>query len=197
MTTAPKRAKVKGGAHHQSDTDLIKRCLEGEESAWADLIDKYKNLIFSIPIRYGFSEEDSADIFQSVCLDLLAELSRLREPQALAAWLIQVARNKCFHRKQTLRANTVQGIDDLDSHTASIDEPEDLLAQVQQAQLLQEALSNLSPQCQQLVQMLFFEIPPCPYEEVAKELKLAQGSIGFTRRNCLEKLRERLETLGY
>jgi RNA polymerase sigma factor (sigma-70 family) len=196
MTTAPKRAKAKG-VHRESDSDLVKRCLKGEETAWAELIDKYKNLIFSIPIRYGYSEEDSADIFQSVCMDLLAELSSLREPQALAAWLIQVARNKCFHRRQALRTYKVQGVDDLDSHTASIDEPVDLVAQVQQAQLLLEALSNLSSQCQQLVRMLFFEVPPRPYEDVAKELKLAQGSIGFTRRNCLEKLRKQLQSLGY
>jgi RNA polymerase sigma factor (sigma-70 family) len=176
---------------------LIEECLKGNESAWSDLIDKYENLIFSIPIRYGFSEEDSADIFQGVCMDLLAELPRLREPKALPAWLIQVARNKCFRRKQVSRRNQVQEIDDFDPPEASVKEPENLIAQVQQEQLVREALSELSPQCLKLVQMLFFEDPPRPYEQVAKQLKLASGSIGFTRRNCLDKIRERLETLGY
>jgi RNA polymerase sigma factor (sigma-70 family) len=196
MTTAPRRAKTKS-AQQLSDANLIKQCLEGKESAWADLIDRYKNLIFSIPIRYGFSEEDSADIFQAVCMDMLAELSRLREPKALPSWLIQVARNKCFHRKQLLQRHPVQEIDDVDPPAASMGEPENLAAHAQQEQLLREALSELPPQCQRLVRMLFFEIPPRPYEDVAKELKLAQGSIGFTRRSCLDKLRERLETLGY
>jgi RNA polymerase sigma factor (sigma-70 family) len=194
MTTAPKRAR---NIQRNSDDYLIGECLKGKESAWSGLIDKYKNLIFSIPIRFGFSEEDSADIFQLVCTDLLAELPRLREPKALPAWLIQVARNKCFHRKQALQRNPVQEIDDLDPPAASIKEPENLIAQLQQEQLVREALSELSPQCRQLVQMLFFENPPRPYEEVAKELKLATGSIGFTRRSCLQKLRERLEMLGY
>lgn len=196
MTTAPKRAKSKA-AQQNSDSYLIEECLKGKESAWSDLIDKYKNLIFSIPIRYGFSEEDSADIFQAVCMDLLAELPRVREPKALPAWLIQVSRNKCFHRKQMLQRNRVQEIDDFDPPAASVKEPENLIAQVQQEQLVREVLSELSPQCRQLVQMLFFEDPPRPYEQVAKQLKLAPGSIGFTRRNCLDKLRERLETLGY
>jgi hypothetical protein len=44
--------------------------------------------------------------------------------------------------------------------------------------------------------MLFFENPPRPYEAVAKELQLARGSIGFTRRSCLDKLKKRLESLG-
>jgi RNA polymerase sigma factor (sigma-70 family) len=196
MSTAPKRAKAKNAQVH-SDSYLIEQCLGGQESAWGNLIDKYKNLIFSVPIRYGFSQEDSADIFQSVCMDLLAELPRLREPKALPAWLIQVARNKCFRRKKTLDRHRVQGIDEVDPPAASVEEPDNIIAQLQQGQLLREVVSELSPQCQRLVQMLFFEIPPRPYDEVAKELKLAQGSIGFTRRSCLEKLRERLETLGY
>jgi RNA polymerase sigma factor (sigma-70 family) len=196
VTTAPRRATTRL-AQARSNTYLVERCRKGIESAWAELIDKYKNLIFSVPIHYGFPEEDSADIFQAVCMDLLAELPRLREPEALPAWLIQVARNKCFHRKQSLQRHNVQPIDDLDPPAASINEPENLATQVQQEQILREALAELSPQCRHLVEMLFFETPPRPYEEVARELKLAQGSIGFTRRNCLEKLKERLEILGY
>jgi RNA polymerase sigma factor (sigma-70 family) len=197
MTTAPKRAKSKATTQKYSDLYLIEECLKGNESAWSLLIDKYKNLIFSIPIRYGFSQEDSADIFQAVCIDLLAELPRLREPKALPAWLIQVSRNKCFRRKQTLQRNRVQEIDDFDLPAESVKEPENLIALVQQEQLVREALSELSSQCRQLVEMLFFEDPPRPYEQVAKQLKLAPGSIGFTRRNCLDKIKERLETLGY
>jgi RNA polymerase sigma factor (sigma-70 family) len=201
MTTAAKPARGKTAkakaAPGKVDSRLVKECIKGNESAWTDLIDKYKNLIFSIPIHYGFSEEDSADIFQAVCMDLLAELPRLREAQALPAWLIQVARNKCFHRKQALQNHKVQAIDDLNLPAAAIHEPENIVAQVQQEQLLRDALCQLSPQCRQLIQMLFLETPPRPYEKVAKELNLAEGSIGFTRRNCLDKLRERLQALGY
>jgi RNA polymerase sigma factor (sigma-70 family) len=193
MTPAPGKATAK--PHRQSDTDLIRGCLGGKESAWTALIDRYKNLIFSIPIRYGFSEEDSADIFQAVCMDLLADLPRLCEPQALAGWLIQVTRNKCFHRKQSQLRLKVQEIGDLDPPAPSA-EPENLVSELQQGQRLQEALADLPQQCRELVRMLFFETPPRPYEEVAKELHLARGSIGFMRRSCLDKLKERLQSLG-
>jgi RNA polymerase sigma factor (sigma-70 family) len=196
MSGAPGKAKTKA-QHQQSDANLIAECIKGKEPAWSALINKYKNLIFSVPIRYGFSEEDSADIFQSVCMDLLAELPRLRDPKALPGWLIQVARNKCFHRKQSLLRNKVQEIDDHDiEQAADSGETENLISQVQQEQLLREALADLPVQCQELIKMLFFETPALPYEEVAKKLQLARGSIGFTRRNCLDKLRERLESLS-
>src|SRR5579863_3252228 len=99
MTTAPRRAK-ESILQTTSDAALVADCLKGQESAWSALIDKYKNLIFSIPIKYGFSQEDSADIFQTVCVDLLTQLPNIREPNALGAWLIQVTRNKCFHRSR-------------------------------------------------------------------------------------------------
>jgi RNA polymerase sigma factor (sigma-70 family) len=195
MTPAPGKAKKKLQPQY-SDSHLIADCLEGKEAAWSALVDKYKNLIFSIPIRYGFSQEDAADIFQLVCMDLLAELPVLREPKALTGWLIQVTRNKCFHRKQSLARNKVQEIGDLDLPDPS-PEPENLVFHIHQEQLLREALSEMPSQCQQLVKMLFFETPPRPYDAVAKELRLARGSIGFVRRNCLDKLKERLGTLGY
>jgi RNA polymerase sigma factor (sigma-70 family) len=194
MTTAPGKAKIIAGSRF-SDSHLVKECLRGNEEAWSTLIGKYKNLIFSIPVRYGFSPEDSADIFQSVCMDLLNELPRIREPNALAGWLIRVARNKCFHRKQGQQDSKFQEIDDL-SAGASTEEPEGLMAQTQREQALREAMLDLSPRCQQLVHMLFFETPSRPYEQVAKELELASGSIGFIRRRCLEKLKRRLEQMG-
>jgi RNA polymerase sigma factor (sigma-70 family) len=195
MTTAPGKARI-GSTNQFSDSRLIQECLNGNEAAWSALIGKYKNLIFSIPVRYGFSEEDSADIFQAVSMDLLAELSSLREPNALAGWLIQVTRNKCFHRKQAQQRQKLQEVDDLDSF-ASPEEPKDFTLQVQQEQMLREALLALSPRCQRLVRMLFFEMPARPYQQVAKELDLASGSIGFIRKRCLDKLRQRLEQVGF
>src|ERR1035438_7394760 len=79
------------------ETRLVKECLRGEENAWSELLSKYKNLIFSIPIKYGFTQEEASDVFQSVCLDLFNELVTLREPRALAGWLIRITHNTCFH----------------------------------------------------------------------------------------------------
>jgi DNA-directed RNA polymerase specialized sigma24 family protein len=63
--------------------------------------------------------------------------------------------------------------------------------------MLREALIDTTPQFRRLVELLFFEIPPRPYTEVAAELGLALGSIGFTRQKCIERLRRQLEQLGF
>jgi DNA-directed RNA polymerase specialized sigma24 family protein len=68
----------------------VRECLSGSDAAWAALLEKYKNLIFSVPIRQGISRDAAADIFQRVCLLLLAELKYLRHVEALPMWLIRV-----------------------------------------------------------------------------------------------------------
>lgn len=182
----------------ESDTRLVRECLKGNEEAWSSLIDKYKNLIYSIPVKYGFPREEANEIFQSVCLELVTGLANLREPQALAKWLIQVTAHKCL-RWQRIAERTVttdqQVFDGLpDEHGELFPE---VIAQAESEQFIREALSELPPRCSELIHMLFFETPPRPYKEVAESLGIATGSIGFIRQRCLNRLRKRLEELGY
>ena len=58
-------------------------------------------------------------------------------------------------------------------------------------------MDELPARCQQLVRMLFFEEPARPYQEVARELGIAPGSIGFIRQRCLDRLREKLLEAGF
>ncbi len=84
-----------------SNERLVRECCRGNQAAWAALLDKYKNLIFSVPIKFGLWRDDAADIFQAVCLDLLSDLPRLREPQALPKWLMQTSYHKCLRTKSS------------------------------------------------------------------------------------------------
>src|SRR6185369_9625586 len=83
-----------------TNTRLVTQCLAGDQRAWNALLERYKNLIYSIPLRYGTPHQDAADIFQAVCLDLFNELPRLRDAEALQGWLTRVTTNKCYHWKR-------------------------------------------------------------------------------------------------
>lgn len=192
LGTATALVKIKTAT---PDEDLVERCLRGQEGGWSALIAKYKNLIYSIPIRSGFTQEEAADIFQAVCLDLFCELSSLREPQALAAWLIRVTRNKCYHKRRENERYVPNDDTQPEPHAAS-DIPDALIHEIEREQYVRNALNELSPRCRHLVEKLFFELPARPYQEVARELGLAVGSIGIIRRRCLNCLRGHLEELG-
>ena len=193
-----RRSKSEGVEKLKSDRELVRGCLRGNEENWNLLLNKYKNLIFSIPIRYGLSREEAADVFQSVCLDLIQELPKLREPKALPKWLIQVTAHKCYHWKR--RSSRMVSQDDEEAALPEASEParaELDLREVEEEQMLREAVAALPPRCRDLIHMLFYEEPSRPYAEVAASLGLATGTIGLLRKKCLDRLRERLDGLGF
>jgi RNA polymerase sigma factor (sigma-70 family) len=181
-----------------SDERLIKSCLKGDTAAWATLIDKYKNLIYSIPVKLGMYQ-DAADIFQAVCVDLLSELPNLREHRALPKWLMQNCYHKCLHHKRLADRNVDLELEKVekprDKHTQPL--PEEMLVQLEQEQMLRDSISELPDRCERMIRMLFFEMPARPYDQVAKELGLATGSIGFIRGRCLTQLKKQLEKKGF
>jgi RNA polymerase sigma factor (sigma-70 family) len=179
------------------DTRLVQGCLRGSEEAWSALVDKYKNLIFSIPIKYGFSADDASDIFQAVCLELLTELPKLSKPNALPKWIMQVTAHKCFHWKRRQQQVEPAESDDEKLEQSEPARAEAILREAEEEQELRQVISELPPRCRELVRMLFFEEPSRPYQEIASALGIATGSIGFIRQRCLERLRKRLRDVGF
>lgn len=178
------------------DAALVRGCLEGNQQAWEALIDKYKRLIFSVPLRYGASPEDAADVFQSVCIEVFNSLAQLKNPDSLRSWLITVAIRQSYRwrKKQTNHVELDAMEPDLVEELASVPET---VAQLQQEQIVRDVVSKLPPRSAELVRLLFFEQPPLPYAEVARRLGLATGSIGFIRGRCLTRLRKLLLESGF
>lgn len=194
MSFTAKAARM--GKPANDDKLLVQECLRGNEDAWSDLIDKYKNLIFSVPIRYGFTYEDATEIFQTVSMTLLRDLSQLREPQALAAWLIRMTARTCVRFRNERRVNSGSPINEED-YVETEKHPEGLLYELEREQILRVAVAELPTDCKHLVDLLFFSDPPMRYVEAAKELGLSTGSMGATRMRCLDKLRGLLEKKGF
>jgi RNA polymerase sigma factor (sigma-70 family) len=180
------------------EAPLVQECLDGNEAAWAALIDRYKNLIFSVPIKYRFSREEAADVFQMVCMELLSELHNIREPKALPKWILMVTAHKCYHLKNQDKRHREKNAGFAETLEIALPpEAEAIVRQAENEQQLREAIASLPSRCQDLIRMLFFEEPSRPYDEVAQMLGLARGSIGFIRQRCLDRLKRRLDEIGW
>ena len=191
---ATAKAKEETGATW-SDERLVQECLRGNQEAWSALIEKYKKLIYSIPVKWLLPREDANDIFQSVCVDLYSELSRLREPRALPKWLIQTTLHKCARwRQQQSRISDQEISEDLASTTVTAGS---IVEEVEREQMLRDAVAAVAGRCADMIRMLFFDSPPLPYEQIARKLGLATGSIGFIRGRCLDRLRKQLLSRGW
>jgi len=180
----------------RGDGELVEACLGGDQRAWEALVLRYKGLVFSIPLRYHSTREDAEDILQAVFVELFNELPRLRNRENLGPWLSTVAKHQAWHWKRKRGRRTdheVEGVSE--AALESVGLPPGVHAELEREQRLRMALTRVPERCRRLVLMLFFEDPPRPYAEVAKELGLAEGSIGFIRGRCLKKVEQALRDL--
>ncbi len=180
-----------------SDQFLVEACLAGNERAWSALVGKYKRLIYSIPVRQKFSPADASDIFQSVCLDLLENLPRLRDATKVKSWLITVTVRKCFHfRQERMKSHITLPPEEADGVIDESSDPARISMTVEREQAIREALEKLSPRCAMLIKHLFFDEPQLSYAKIAERIGVSANTIGSTRERCLEKLRVLLEEAG-
>jgi RNA polymerase sigma factor (sigma-70 family) len=194
MRTAelPDIKKAEPKSQKWTDARLIKACVDGNQEAWSVLIEKYKKMIYSVPVRHGFNSEDSADIFQSVCEELLAQLPKHRQARFLSRWILNVASQICLRRKfagQNTQVNTEENGRGFKGPLPA--EAEAIIIQGEQDQVFRQAVSELPLHRNQMIQSLFFDPSPRPYAQLARELCASGNSLRAGRQAFLERLRRR------
>jgi RNA polymerase sigma factor (sigma-70 family) len=196
-----------------NDDEFVAGCLRGEQAAWDGLVDRYAALIYSIPLKYGFSEADAADVFQSVCLILVEKLGSVRAPRGLAAWIITTTTRECLAvaRKQRRERNQLSADGGLEAAVGLIDPrrlPDEEVLSLERQHLVRTAVSQLPDNCRRLVEVLFSDVSDdsdpesesaagATYQRAANNLGIPINSLGPTRARCLEKLRRLLGAAGY
>ena len=170
--------------------DLVTRAGTGDKRAWDTLVERYATMIWSICRRHRLSDADAQDVGQSVWLQLVDQLDRIRDPAALPGWLATVTRRECLRVlgavRAPLTAGSVMDAETIPDEQAGAAEQELLAAERHAA--LREAFRDLPPSGQRLI-LILFEDPPVPYAEISARLGIPVGSIGPTRSRCLDKLR--------
>lgn len=183
-----------------TDKELLIACRRGDESSWEALVNRYQRLIYAIPRRAGLTDDQAAEVFQSVFLTLFEKVNEINDPDRLHAWLVTTTRRKTWRllmRERSLQA--VRGDDStaVDEALASaVDDeplPDERLIRLEEQHRIRVALASLDERCQRLLVMLYYRVEPAPYSEIAEVLGTPEGSIGPTRARCLKKLLQLLE----
>jgi RNA polymerase sigma factor (sigma-70 family) len=173
-----------------SVTDLVARAKSGEQQAWDVLVERYAPLVWSICWRYRLDGIDVDDVGQNVWLRLVDQLDRIREPAALPSWLATTTQRECARALRAARGSRAawQMLENESIPDEQIGMAEDELLAAERHAALREAFSCLPPGCQRLLALLI-EDPPVPYAQISATLGIPVGSIGPSRRRCLDKLR--------
>jgi RNA polymerase sigma factor (sigma-70 family) len=174
-----------------SDAELLQRCQQGDESAWEQVIENHKRLIYSIPLNFGLTVEDAADIFQQTFISLVENLDKLRPDSNLGAWLAVVARRHALHHLRKSKREQVVPDGDLgDSQPLLALVATDITVDLEMMQTVDRGLNQIGRRCRELLLALYFDSQRPSYEEIAERTSIAVGSVGPMRGRCLERLRE-------
>lgn len=177
--------------------DLIRACLRGEDSAWRLFLERYGDLVFSVPLKMGLSHSDAEEVFQVTVLALVERLGTLNDPRRIVAWICEVTRRQTLYylRKRSRESFGEDGAFDAapDASPGALEAFESLEA----SQVVHDALAKISPRCRDLLTALYLADPAPGYKEIAASLEIPIGSIGPTRARCLKTLQTLLAATGY
>lgn len=174
---------------------LVLRAAAGDRSAWDELVSRFSGLVWAVARGHRLRSEDAAEVFQTTWLRLLENLAQLREPDRVGAWLATTARRECLRLFRQHGRETATAPDFFDITEDEQPPVEAALLQAERDDVLWQCLEQTPERCRRLLRVLVAD-PPLSYAEVAQVLDMPIGSIGPTRRRCLDHLRSRLVEAG-
>ena len=177
-----------------ADIDVISQVLKGDHNAYATLVNRYNNFVFTIVLRYVKGREDAEEVAQDVFIKAYKSLSSFKGDSKFSTWLYTVTTTTCitFLRKKKLE---VQSLDNEKVFEAAGEIAGDLSAnQIEQkskVNMVNEAIKMLSPDDAQVI-MLFYKGEQT-LEEMAKILNKEPNTVKVQLHRARTRLKEKMQ----
>ncbi len=181
----------------QQDYTLVQAALNGDEKAFAHLLNRYKDAIFFMLLKMVNNKNDAEDLTLEAFGKAFNNLHQYSPSYAFSTWLFKIASNNCidFLRKKRGMHVSIENSQASNNGEQPIKikskepNPEEKLIRIQKAILLRKVVRRLKPRYQVLVELRYFR--EFSYEEIAKELNLPLGTVKaqlFRAREMLFKI---------
>ena len=174
------------------DRDLVEALAAGgsaRQRAWALLVARHSNRLYAIARSFGLDAATAEDLVQTAWLRLIERAHQLRDPDAVGPWLSMIVRNEARRLVTRRREIPSEGVvERTERHEPGADSR---ILGAERAVAVRAAFARLGPECRQLLRLVLAD-PPLSYDEIALAVGRPRGSLGPTRRRCLEQLRDRL-----
>jgi RNA polymerase sigma factor (sigma-70 family) len=169
----------------ERDAQLVARCRAGDEEAWRELVDRFSRYVYAIAVQgFRLNEADAEDVYQEVFARAYERLQDLRDDEAIKPWLAQLTRRLCIDSR---RASSREQPSDEEM----VEVADEVLARLDEALAVHEALAGLPDHCQEILDRFFARDES--YRTIGEALHLPAGTIASRISRCLVKLRHNLE----
>lgn len=168
----------------QKDLELVGLAIKGDQSAYATLMDRYRESIYFMMLKMVNNTDDADDLTIEAFGKAFNRLEQYSPSYAFSTWLFKIASNNCidFIRKKRIKVTSMDtGITTDDGERIFFDaksntrDPEEVVIHKQKVLLMRELVGKLKPRYRLLVEKRYFE--ELSYEEISEELNLPLGTV--------------------
>ncbi len=172
-----------------SDNQIINEILEGDTNVFSVLVDRYKDLVFTLALRMVKNREEAEEVSQDTFIKVFKNLSKFKGKSKFSTWIYKVAYNTCLDRlKRIKREYNVVAIDEFTEHQVkTMDNALKQMEDYEYKQEIQKCLHLLPSEDSFLLTLFYFEEQSL--EEISKV-------IGITANNVKVKLYRSRKKLG-
>jgi RNA polymerase sigma factor (sigma-70 family) len=178
----------------QADTEIISRVLKGDQSAFALLVERYQNYVFTLVLRFVENREDAEEIAQDAFVKAYRSLADFRGDSKFSTWLFTITRTTClsFLRKNKLDVlsldNERTGLQ-IENRESAFNA--DLIEQKSRHIMLNQAIAMLSPDDSQVLN-LFYKGEQT-LDEIGKIMRLDPNTVKVKLHRARQRLKEKME----
>jgi RNA polymerase sigma-70 factor (ECF subfamily) len=178
-----------------NDSAIISSILQGDKNAYAELVSRYQNYVFTLTLRLVKSREDAEEVAQDVFIKAYRSLSDFRGDSKFSTWLYTIVNTTSitFLRKKKL---VIQSLDD--ERTFEVADNKDSGFRADQVEkksriaMVTNAISLLSPDDAEVI-TLFYKAEQT-LEEISKILGLETNTVKVRLHRARTRLKEKMET---
>lgn len=188
------------------DEELIELIINGNTELYAELIERYKNKVYSTAYSYTRDYEEAKDLTQEIFIKVYNNLSGFQNKAQFSTYLYRVAVNRCIDwtrrkRPKTISMLTCQDDENVDIYDFIADydsNPEEILLRQENMDFIKREVSNL-PEIYSTVMIMYYfqEFSP---QEISDILGVPRKTIDtrlFRARNLIkERIKRKLDFGG-
>ena len=178
-----------------NDNELISKVLSGDQQAYAGLVNRYQNYVFTLALRFTKNREDAEEVSQDIFIKAYRALADFRGASKFSTWLYTIVNTTCitFLRKKRMEVHSLDNekvfevADNQDSGMRA-----NLVEQKSRLAMVNNAIKMLSTDDAEVI-TLFYKGEQT-LEEIAQILGIEANTVKVRLHRARTRLRDKMES---
>ncbi|UJH68022.1 RNA polymerase sigma factor [Allomuricauda sp. SCSIO 65647] len=176
---------------------LINKIINGDSQSFAHVVDRHKDLVFSLAIRMLKNQEEAEEVSQDTFVKVYTSLKSFKGDSKFSTWIYRIAYNTCLDhiKKNKKRFDQLELNEVTENKMESLQNALDIMIVEERAEMVRSCLDYLSAEDTALLTLFYLEEKNL--KEIEKIMKLTVNTLKVrlfrARKKMAEVLLQQLE----